>query len=189
MKKAIVFLSDGFEEIEAFTVVDYLRRAQIEVVTVSVPPAGKSSIDMPVGSHNICVKADVTLREMKELDYDAIVLPGGLPGASNLANDTRLKAILQNFDKSNKLICAICAAPMVLESAGVLKDHFVCYPGFEENVRSDKRGYDNGKSVLRDQNIITAKGPAFSMEFALFIVKNLLGDEAYLQVKNDLLYK
>ncbi len=67
---------------------------------------------------------------------------------------------------------------MVLESAGVLKDHFVCYPGFEENVRSDKRGYMSDKNVLKDQNIITGKGPAFSMEFTLFIVKNLLGDEA-----------
>ncbi|ALF47219.1 DJ-1 family glyoxalase III [Campylobacter concisus] len=183
MKKVAVILAEGFEEIEALTSVDVLRRAGVIASIV-----GLNDVNIK-GCHNICVKADVTLREMKELDYDAIVLPGGLPGASNLANDTRLKAILQNFDKSNKLICAICAAPMVLESAGVLKDHFVCYPGFEENVRSDKRGYVSDKNVLKDQNIITGKGPAFSMEFALFIVKNLLGDEAYLKVKNDLLYK
>ena len=183
MKKIAVILADGFEEIEALTSVDVLRRAGAIASIVGLNDANIK------GCHNIYVKADVTLREMREIDYDAIILPGGLPGASNLANDARLKEILRNFDKSNKLICAICAAPMVLEGAGVLKDRFVCYPGFEENVRSDKRGYVSDKNVLKDQNIITAKGPAFSMEFALFIVKNLLGDEVYLKVKNDLLYK
>lgn len=183
MKKIAVILADGFEEIEALTSVDVLRRAG---AIASIVGLDNASIK---GCHNIDVKADVTLREMRELDYDAIILPGGLPGANNLANNERLKEILQNFNKSNKLICAICAAPMVLESAGVLKDRFVCYPGFEENVRSDKKGYESDKNVLKDQNIITAKGPAFSMEFALFIVKNLLGDEVCLKVKNDLLYK
>jgi len=183
MKKVAVILADGFEEIEALTSVDVLRRAGVVVSVVGLN-------DVCVrGTHNIVVKADVTLREMRELNYDAVVLPGGLPGASNLANDADLKEILRKFDKDGKLICAICAAPMVLERARVLKEHFVCYPGFEENVRSDKRGYVSDKNVLKDQNIITGKGPAFSMEFALFIVKNLLGDEAYLQVKNDLLYK
>ena len=183
MKKIAVILADGFEEIEALTSVDVLRRAGAIASIVGLNDANIK------GCHNIYVKADVTLREMRELDYDAIILPGGLPGASNLANDARLKEILRNFDKNNKLICAICAAPMVLESSGVLKGHFVCYPGFEENVRSDKRGYVSDKNVLKDQNIITGKGPAFSMEFVLFIVKNLLGDEVYLKVKNDLLYK
>lgn len=183
MKKVAVILADGFEEIEAITSVDVLRRAG---ATVSIASLKDAQIR---GAHNIVVKADVTLREVEELGYDAIVLPGGLPGAENLANDAKLREILHKFDKEGKLICAICAAPMALESAGVLKDSFVCYPGFEENVRSDKRGYVSDKNVLKDQNIITGKGPAFSMEFALCVVKNLLGDEAYLKVKNDLLYK
>ena len=176
MKKVAVILADGFEEIEALTSVDVLRRAGAIASIASLKDAQIR------GAHNISVKADVTLREVEELGYDAIVLPGGLPGAENLANDAKLREILQEFDKKDKLICAICAAPMVLERARVLKEHFVCYPGFEENVRSDK-------NVLKDQNIITGKGPAFSMEFALFIVKNLLGEEAYHKVKNDLLYK
>ena len=183
MKKVAVILADGFEEIEALTSVDVLRRAGAIASIASLK-------DVQIrGAHNISVKADVTLREVEELGYDAIVLPGGLPGASNLANDADLKEILRKFDKDGKLICAICAAPMALESAGVLKDSFVCYPGFEENVRGDKRGYVSDENVLKDQNIITGKGPAFSMEFALCIVKNLLGEEAYLKVKNDLLYK
>ena len=183
MKKVAVILADGFKEIEALTSVDVLRRAGVLVSVVGLSDACVR------GTHNIVVKADVTLREMRELNYDAVVLPGGLPGASNLANDADLKEILRKFDKDGKLICAICAAPMALESAGVLKDSFVCYPGFEENVRSDKRGYVSDKNVLKDQNIITGKGPAFSMEFALFIVKNLLGEETYIKVKDDLLYK
>ena len=183
MKKVAVILADGFEEIEALTSVDVLRRAGAIASIASLKDAQIR------GAHNIIVKADVTLREVEELGYDAIVLPGGLPGAENLANDAKLREILQEFDKKGKLICAICAAPMVLERARVLKEHFVCYPGFEENVRSDKRGYMSDKNVLKDQNIITGKGPAFSMEFALFIVKNLLGEEAYHKVKNDLLYK
>ena len=183
MKKVAVILADGFEEIEALTSVNVLRRAGAIASIASLK-------DVQIrGAHNISVKADVTLREVEELGYDAIVLPGGLPGASNLANDADLKEILRKFDKDGKLICAICAAPMALESAGVLKDSFVCYPGFEENVRGDKRGYVSDENVLKDQNIITGKGPAFSMEFALCIVKNLLGEEAYLKVKNDLLYK
>ena len=183
MKKVAVILADGFEEIEALTSVDVLRRAGALASVVGLNDAYIR------GAHNIVVKADITLREMRELNYDAVVLPGGLPGASNLANSVELKEILRKFDKDDKLICAICAAPMVLERAHVLKEHFVCYPGFEENVRSDKRGYVSDKNVLKDQNIITGKGPAFSMEFALFIVKNLLGEEAYYKVKNDLLYK
>ena len=183
MKKVAVILADGFEEIEALTSVDVLRRAGALASVVGLKDA------YITGAHNITVKADITLREMSELNYDAVVLPGGLPGASNLANDADLREILHKFDKEGKLICAICAAPMVLERARVLKEHFVCYPGFEENVRSDKRGYVSDKNVLKDQNIITGKGPAFSMEFALFIVKNLLGEEAYHKVKNDLLYK
>ena len=183
MKKVAIILADGFEEIEALTSVDVLRRAGAIASIASLKDVQIS------GAHNISVKADVTLREVEELGYDAIVLPGGLPGAENLANDAKLREILQEFDKKGKLICAICAAPMVLERARVLKEHFVCYPGFEENVRGDKRGYVSDKNVLKYQNIITGKGPAFSMEFALCIVKNLLGEEAYHKVKNDLLYK
>ena len=149
----------------------------------SILTAGQSAI---IKNVNIFMESRISFSNMDEYMIFSDMFDYKLTLEKDTFNNEN---ILQNFDKSNKLICAICAAPMVLESAGVLKDRFVCYPGFEENVRSDKRGYVSDKNVLKDQNIITGKGPAFSMEFALFIVKNLLGEEAYLKVKNDLLYK
>ena len=183
MKKVAVILADGFEEIEALTSVDVLRRAGVLVSVVGLSDACVR------GTHNIVVKADVTLREMRELNYDAVVLPGGLPGASNLANDADLKEILRKFDKDGKLICAICAAPMALESAGVLKDSFVCYPGFEENVRSDKRGYVNDKNRAKRSKHHHRKGPCIFYGICAFYSENLLGEETYIKVKDDLLYK
>lgn len=179
--RVAVILANGFEEIEAITSIDVLRRANINVDVV-----GLDELEIS-GAHGLCVMADRLLDDISASEYDMIVLPGGLPGAEHLANSEKLGKILREANLAGKKLAAICAAPMALEKAGVLGDRFTCYPGFEANVRSDLRGYED-KSVLIDKNIITAKGPAFSMEFALCLVRVLSGDSVYNDVKNGLLY-
>ena len=182
MKRVAVIFANGFEEIEALSVVDILRRADIDALCVGLDRA------LVVGAHGVSVKVDLLLSELREIELDAIVLPGGLPGAQNLADSKELGEILRRFDDNGKLICAICAAPMALAKAGVLKDAFTCYPGFETNVRADKNGYISDKNVICDHNIMTSRGPATAMEFALEIVKELNGTSSYESVRDGLLY-
>ncbi|MBR8465622.1 DJ-1/PfpI family protein [Campylobacter sp. faydin G-140] len=182
MKKVAVMFANGFEEIEAITIVDVLRRADIDVFIVGLDR------EIVVGVHGISVKVDMLLNQLNTDEFDMIVLPGGLPGATNLAQSKELCEVLRRFDNDGKLIGAICAAPMALGVAGVLKDSFTCYPGFEMNVRADKTGFVGDKNVVSDQNIITSAGPATSMIFALEIVKELCGIGTYENLKNELLY-
>ncbi|MBE2984751.1 DJ-1/PfpI family protein [Campylobacter sp. RM9344] len=182
MNKVAVILANGFEEIEALSVVDILRRAQIDTVTVGLDRA------LVTGSHGIAVQSDILLSELNEIEFDMIVLPGGLPGATNLAKSEELCSLLRKFDDNAKLIAAVCAAPMALEAAGVLKQKFTCYPGFESSVRANKSGYTSDKKVVFDHNIITSCGPAMAMEFALELVKELKGIGVYESVMSELLY-
>lgn len=180
MKKVAVILAEGFEEIEAISVIDILRRAEINVTTIGLESA------FVTGSNGVIVKSNLMFNEVDYDTFDMIVLPGGMPGAVNLASSRELLGVLADADKKGKLLAAICAAPMVLARAGVLKDEYVCYPGFEKNVREN--GYVADKNVLKDKNIITGKGPALAMEFALFLVRELCGDEVYKSVKSGLLF-
>ena len=116
-----------------------------------------------------------------------IVLPGGLPGAENLAKSEKLGKILRDFDANNTKIGAICAAPWALATAGVLKSSYTCYPGFESQIAHP--GYTNSANVVKDQNIMTSRGPATAMEFALQIVRELKGEQVYSKLKSDLLFK
>lgn len=175
----LVPFADGFEEIEALSIVDILRRADLKVVTAGLL---KKSVK---GAHEVMVQTDAHLDDINSKDFVAIVLPGGMPGASNLSKSERLKAILQDMDKENKLLCAICAAPLALMSAGVLKKTYTCYPSFENVIQKD--GYINNKNIVVDENTITSQGPATAMIFALEIVKQLKGDGVYKKVKNELL--
>ena len=166
--RAAVICMEGFEEVEGLTVVDMLRRLGIDCDIV-----GKK--DYVSGSHNITVKSDRLLAEIMEEDYDAIILPGGLPGATNLRDDERVIDILKQMNKRKKIVAAICAAPIVLERAGLLEGkEFTAYPGFEEKIRGGKF---KELFVVRDENIITSRGPATSMEFA-FSVAEALGVNA-----------
>lgn len=165
-----VMLADGFEEIEALTVVDVLRRVGIDVSTVSI-----SDSKTVTGSHNISVISD-TLLDNADLDNaEMIVLPGGMPGTNNLYNNHVLEKSISHRVKSNKWIAAICAAPIILGKRGHLKDlEAVCYPGFETEligatVKNDK--------VVISNNIITSKGPGTALDFALAIV-SVLKDES-----------
>ncbi|MBR2471937.1 MAG: DJ-1/PfpI family protein [Clostridia bacterium] len=157
-----VFLAEGFEEIEALATVDILRRAGMDVGTVSV--TGEREV---TGAHAITVTADIT--EINLDDVDAVILPGGMPGTLNLkASDKVQDAIKYSFD-NNKLMCAICAAPLVFGGAGFLKGKkAACYPGFEPELIGADVVYE---PVVRDGNIITSRGAGTAHLFAFEILK------------------
>lgn len=163
-----VFLANGFEEIEALATVDILRRANVEVVTVGV---GSKT---PVGAHGIPVCADITEEELKVVNIDGVVLPGGMPGTTNLEASAVVQSAISYAAEHGLLLAAICAAPSILGHGGYLRDkHATCYPGFE----TDLRGAILGKGVVVDGNIITAAGAGVAVDFALALVRYLLSAE------------
>jgi 4-methyl-5(b-hydroxyethyl)-thiazole monophosphate biosynthesis len=196
MKKVLVFLADGFEEVEALTPVDYLRRAGIEVATVSI------TIEKTVqGAHKIPVIADSTIFEIDDeaaaANADALVIPGGLPGSSNLAACAKLSALIKKYDAAGKLIAAICAAPaLVLAPLGVLDGRrFTCYPGMEADVTRCGAGdgcpewtsaADSGGVVVSD-NIITSRGAGLAAVFSFKIIEKLLDKAASDKIKEAVL--
>ena len=181
--KVIVFLADGFEEVEALTVVDYLRR--VEGVTVDMISIGEG-LEV-VGAHHIRVKADKNIKELEDIGlYDGVVIPGGMPGATNLRDHAGVIKIVQAINEQEKLVGAICAGPIVLERAKVIGGKKVTsYPGFEGDLPNSI--YKEGDVVL-DGNIITARGPAKAQDFAIEIVRFLAGQDQAEALKVDILY-
>ena len=179
MSKVLVPLANGFEEIEAMSIIDVLRRAQVEVVIAGL---GKKQV---CGAHGVKVQCDAHIEDMKSSDFDMIVLPGGLPGATNLQKDESVQRLLKEFDDAKKQIGAICAAPVALQSAGVLKENYTCYPSFEANIKPE--GYISNQDVVMDGNVITSRGPGTALVFALSIVGQLCGEEMRENVKSQLL--
>lgn len=178
MAQALVILAEGFEEIEAVTIVDVLRRASINV-TVAALASG------PVhGAHHIAVVPDVVLQDLELAGYDAVVLPGGMPGAQNLREDPRVVALVRRFAEAGKLTAAICAGPTVLEAAGVLKQRrATSYPG---HALPSAQYVE--ERVVEDGNIITSRGPATALEFAIALVARLTdADTAREQAKKLLM--
>ena len=179
MIKVLVFLADGFEEIEAITPVDYLRRAGCDVVTAAVTG---DCIEVK-GAHGITVRSDTTLKSFIEekafTDLDAVVIPGGMPGASNIACDAEALDLINYMEENKKLICAICASPaVVLGRTDVLKDKkWCCYPDMESNAASYVSLYQKGVRVVHDHNLITGIGPGGAEEFSLEIVRTLSGEK------------
>ncbi|MCG8698437.1 MAG: DJ-1/PfpI family protein [Bacteroidales bacterium] len=170
MSKVSVFFANGFEEIEAITIVDILRRAEIETQTVSV--TGNKEV---TGAHNMGFMADVLFEEAELKSSDMLVLPGGMPGSSNLQNHQGLSSLLKEYNDKNAKVSAICAAPMVLGGLGILngKDA-VCYPGFEDKLEGANVKED---LVCSSSNIITGRGPGAATNFALQIVTSLKGKQ------------
>jgi len=171
MKKLIaVHLAEGFEEIEAISMIDVLRRADLEVQVVSV--TGKLEVE---GSHHIKLIADILFEQVNYDKIDMIVLPGGIPGATNLDAHSGLKEIIRKFDAEKKQLAAICAAPLVFGNLGLLKGkQAVCYPGFEK--------YLTGADVLtipvvESDHIITGRGVGAALKFALKIVEKMVSAE------------
>lgn len=180
MKKAALFLAKGFEEIEALGTVDILRRAQIEIDTVSI-----TDYNIVTGAHNIAVTADKTFNDTDFGHYDMLILPGGMPGAKNLNEHIDLKNLITEFNSKGKYIAAICAAPMILGGMGLLEGkRATCYPGFEAELIGAKITGDN---VVVDDNIITGKGPGLVFDFGLRLVELLMGLQIKRDVQNGLL--
>ncbi len=176
--KAAILLADGFEEIEALGVVDILRRANIDIDTVSV----QEGFDV-TSSREICVKADKLFVNMDQ--YDMIILPGGA-GAWKLREDPRVIELVQKYDRANKMIAAICAAPMVLGKAGVVKGKKVTsYPGEEIESYLKEATYVNER-VVTDGNITTSRGPFTAFDFGYALVERLGKDPA--DLKEGMLY-
>jgi protein deglycase len=169
MSRALVPLAEGFEEIEAVTIIDLLRRAGVEVVTAGLAPGPAT------GSHGISVAPDAELGAVLEQGFDAVVLPGGMPGAANLAADARLLALLRRTADSGSLTAAICAAPSVLAQAGLLKGkRATSFPGFltPESAPGTILSED---PVVSDGEVITSRGPGTAMDFALALIEHLEG--------------
>ncbi|MBR2641895.1 MAG: DJ-1/PfpI family protein [Lentisphaeria bacterium] len=169
MKKTIaVLLADGFEEIEALAPADVWRRLGFEVLLAAVGASGTVT-----GAHGITVKADARLAEIPTDTLDAVILPGGMPGSKNLRDNERVLALVRAMVAENKITAAICAAPIVLEKAGVLKGiRYTMYPGFEAEMSSRPTG--NLTEVCG--NIITGKGPGAAFAFAACVAKALGSD-------------
>ena len=181
MAKTAIFLADGFEEIEALTVVDLLRRAGIEITMVSI--MGKRSVE---GSHNITVMADELLEDLDFDSYDMLILPGGMPGTTNLDNCEPLKAKIREFNDKGKLLSAICAAPTVFGGMGILKGKkATCYPGRE----GDLTGADvQTTDVVKDGNFITSRGMGTAIPFGLAIIEAFQGVEAAADMGKKIVY-
>lgn len=180
-KKVLVPLAEGFEEIEAVSLIDVMRRAGIEVLIRSLDDTLEVT-----GANGITVKADAPVDGLGENEIDMIVLPGGWGGTNRLAEHEGVQTLLKSMDKNNKPIGAICAAPFALNEAGVLKERFTCYPGAEQKIRPE--GFEGDRfQVVEDQNVMTSRGPGTSICFGLSIVRKLVGDEAYSQLKAGLL--
>ncbi len=181
MKKAAIFFADGFEEIEALSVVDVLRRAGMQVTTISI--MNKKLIN---GSHDINVYADEMFDDVNLSEYDAIVLPGGMPGTTNLANHSGVIDTVREFFKQGKLVSAICAAPSVLGKAGILEGKkATVYPGFEDALTG---GEYIKNQVVQDDNIITAPGMGKAILFALKIVEYFEDKAAADKLAKDIIF-
>ena len=181
MSKLYIFLADGFEEIEGLTVVDILRRAGVEVTTVSI--MGKKTI---VGAHKITLEADEVFEDCNFSDGDMFVLPGGMPGTLHLGEHQYLAELLKKADQEKKGIAAICAAPSVLGDLGLLKGKkATCYPGFEERLTGASTTID---PVVTDGHITTSRGMGTAIPFALELVTRMCGKEKSEALSKSIIY-
>ncbi|MBQ6848399.1 MAG: DJ-1/PfpI family protein [Clostridia bacterium] len=175
-----IFLANGFEECEALVPLDILLRGDIEVKTVGI---GGLEIK---GTHNITVIADITDSEVVLKDIDAVILPGGMPGTDNLESNETVNKAIEYANENGKLVCAICAAPKILGVMGLLKGKSAtCFPSFEKNLIGAEV---TTNSVVKDGNIITAKGAGVAFEFGFTVLESLIGTDKTEALKNQMQY-
>lgn len=178
MPRVLVPLAQGCEELEAVTIIDLLRRADIEVITAGLENG-------PVtGSRGVNLLPDMTLEEALRLDYDMVALPGGIPGSDHLAADGRLTELLQRMHDSGRFVAAVCAAPKVLARLGILADkQATAFPGV---LQAELHPDITGKAVTRDGHVITSRSVGTVMDFALALVEALLGHENRVSLEQTL---
>ncbi|MBQ8246966.1 MAG: DJ-1/PfpI family protein [Lachnospiraceae bacterium] len=181
MARVAIFLATGFEEIEALTVVDLLRRVHADIDMVSITGEKRA-----VGSHDIVVETDKIINQLNFSEYDMLILPGGMPGTLNLEACEVLMNGVDDFYKQEKLLAAICAAPSILGHKGMLVGRKACcYPGFEKDLKGAEVSTE---SVCVDGNIITSRGMGCAVEFGLTIVEILLGAEVSRDLAEKIIY-
>ncbi len=181
MSKIAVFFADGCEEIEGLTVVDMLRRADIEVASVSI--TGSREVH---GSHNIDFFADMTFEEADMDAFDGAVLPGGAAGTANLGAHEGVAETVRRFAENGKLVAAICAAPSVLGQNGILKGRrATCHPGWEEKLCG---AVACEETAVTDENIITSRGMGTSIDFSLAIIAKLADEQTVAKVRKGIVY-
>lgn len=182
MAKVYIFLADGFEEIEALTVVDLLRRAGINISMVSI--TGRLEVK---GAHHISVMADILFENANFDDAELLVLPGGMPGTAHLMEHEGLDNLLKEINKKKKNIAAICAAPSVLGSKGILAGkRATSYPGFESKLTDS---IIVNQDVVEDGNIITSKGLGTAIDFSLSLINKLIDKETAIRIADNIQYK
>jgi 4-methyl-5(b-hydroxyethyl)-thiazole monophosphate biosynthesis len=180
MVKVLVPLAQGCEELEAVTIIDLLRRAQIDVITAGLD---KETV---TASHGVRLVPDTDLDTALKQDYDMIVLPGGLPGADHLDHDPRIRSLLKKMASGKKYTAAICAAPKALANAGVLEGkNATAYPGVLDNMKLPHTKVTH-EAVVIDGHIITSRGPGTAMDFTLTLIEVLLGKQKRNEVEAGL---
>jgi 4-methyl-5(b-hydroxyethyl)-thiazole monophosphate biosynthesis len=179
MSRVVVIFADGFEEVEAVAVVDVLRRAGIDTILAGLHSGHITS------ARNVKIIPDTTIDTVKADDFDMLVLPGGQPGSDNLNADPRVKELILSFSQKGKLTGAICAAPIVLASAGVLKGkHATSYPSYKDKLGGAL--YEE-RSVVIDGNVLTSRGAGTALTFGLAIVERLINKEKAQKIKDAML--
>ena len=165
----MIFLASGFEELEALAPVDVFRRAGLNVVLCAVLPPVDTSL-MVSGAHGVRVQCDIRIEELAPAEFQLAYLPGGMPGATNLAASAAVLNAVRTIHAAGT-VCAICAAPIVLDAAGVLDGaEYTCYPGFERHI---KTGTYTGKFIQKSGNVLTACGPGAAVDFSLEILRTI----------------
>ncbi|QSR87606.1 DJ-1/PfpI family protein [Candidatus Methylacidiphilum infernorum] len=181
MKRALVILAPGFEEIEAVVPIDLLRRAKIEVVVAGVLPGVIS------GSRKIRLIPDYDLEDVLEEEFDCIILPGGAEGAENLKKDIRIKELLEKQIRAGRWVAAICAAPGCLVQFGLFPSaKMTCHPSLWDDFPQES--LDRYSGVVVDGQLITAKAAGRAVEFAFEVIRRLLGEEAVEEVNRSFLF-
>lgn len=183
MKKVFVLLKNGFEEIEALTVVDYLRRADIEVNMVSMEE------DLMVeGGHQIQVKADIMFDDLDKDQVDLVYIPGGMDSSLSLRDDERVLDLLNYLDSKDKTIASMCAGPMVLDRAGLLEDKTATsFPSIKDELKNLGKYSDD--VVVVSENVITSRGPATAVFLALELIEILKGQDMRKDIEESILFE